>query len=1056
MSVLDARTGLITKNFISIPIILDNLVRGGIIITNKTPVKDDSHQLYTEHPLEKKISLPSDSFGSTDEFLLEFIAANARLVWKHALLGNKKRSSFSRISLCREARIAKLYIDCSLQQLVDKACRELNADLISVFAFNKHEKQLVTVVANRNTADCISTETRLAGTSFHTAKIINVHDTASLERWNPEIDFVGFRPNSLLCAPILDNAGQPVGVMQALNKNDAGFFSVEDEVRTSQFCREFYSLLQDSDFSAENMENCHASFVAKIFARLSVSETVSCMADEIRKIITDSVVCDYVGLYTLSSSNRDGVVVDDLVCQNSGDIIGGDSRRIIHSESIPVKILDAIKLGVIREYSGENSFESARNSLFEAFTPGISIRNALIYPINSGLKLGSLDDINSTDKDDTAKRSVVIVVRSSQRVSGFTTAVRDTIDIFMATLRITIRGVIKKELQNLSMKTLEEENCFKKNMLCAVRDHVILLDPGGHFLAWNQDPQILFGPILTTVMCGNSTSKSSSSNSSSNSSSFSIVPCEGSRVTGDSNGVAYDGTERTVSNLSTGQHFSTYFTSKNCPDLFSDLTDVCELSIVGGVVCVQESAVIVSTIHPTGVTIDYQLQLVETNCEEEETKNGENLSAMNVALVIRVRDDSTAADYDHSQSGRAGLKRLLSYNALIKPENGEAKTLVESANLMLKSIEMHHLIPNSEQQKLKEVTTSLDLLVYPEQRSEIPFKSHRRESDSLRYQLVDESIHTPGNVFEWDFNVLEIMNKNVLLNVIGHVIESLEVLDTLGINRECLANYIREICEKYHENPFHNFHHATCVTHFSFMLIRATEASKYLSAEQLFGVVISAVVHDVDHPGNTNMFEINYQSKLALLYNDLSVLENHHCSTAFQLMRAQSTNILNGLSKTTSSDVRKTIISCVLATDMSVHFQLVEETKKILTTGLCAFNEVQNQLFLCKLLVHSGDLSNPVRPFHIAQAWARKISEEFNLQVALEQKLQMPVLNFMITSDDKALCKNETGFASFVVAPMWRSLSSLFPALNPLVQQLDSNLLCWKQLLDSIMKDETV
>ena len=1035
MSALDARTGLVTKNFISIPVILDNSVRGGIIVTNKIRVRDDSHQHSRGYLHQNDTASLSNSFGPTDEFLLDFIATNARLVWKHALLGVKKKSSFSRISLCREARIAKLYIDCSLQQLVDKVCRELNADLISVFAYNKREKQLVSVIANRSTADHLSNEMRLAGRSYHTGKVINVHDTASFERRNPVINFVGFQTNSLLCVPILDCTDKAVGVMRAINKNNASHFSTEDEVIMSQFCREIYTLLQDSDFSCENMEYCHASFVAKIFARLSVSETMSCMADEIKNILMDSVVCDYVGLYTLTSSNGDGGTLDHLICQNSMYSTSTNNenlRRITHSQNIPCEILDAIKSGAIREYNGENNIEYQNNNLFETFIPGISIRNALIYPINNnGLKQEIInDDINSIDKEDDdniAARSVVVIVRSDQRVSGFSTAVRETIDIFMAALRIIIYGIIKKEQQNMSIKKLKVDNIIKKDILDALWDHAILLDHRGHFLAWNQDPSTLLGPLLSPLIC--------------------------------SNGLTCDVTKRTTSDCSTGQHFSKFFTSKNCPELFSDLTDVCDLNIGESVACVRESSIFLSSVYPSGVTIDYQLHSVEAISTDEETRNSEKLNASNIALVIKVKnDDSNSTDMDQSQSGRVRLKRLLSSNALslIQPENNDAKKLVESANLMLKSIEMHHLLPMNEQQKLREVTTSLNLLVYPEQRPSLSHKSHRRESNSLRYQLVDENINTPGNIFDWDFNVLEIMNKNVLLNVIGHVLESLDVLDKLGINRECLANYIRDVCEKYHDNPFHNFHHATSVTHFSYMLIRSTGASRYLSNEQLFGVIVSAVVHDVDHPGNTNMFEINSQSNLALLYNDQSVLENHHCSTAFQLMRGKSTNILNGLTKTASSDVRKTIISCVLATDMSVHFQLVEETKKILTAGVGAFNEVQNQLFLCKLLVHSGDLSNPVRPFHITQAWARKISAEFNAQVVLEQSLKMPVLNFMITSDDKALCKNEIGFASFVVAPMWRSLSSLFPALNPLVQQLDSNLLSWKQLLDSIMKDEAV
>jgi hypothetical protein len=237
-------------------------------------------------------------------------------------------------------------------------------------------------------------------------------------------------------------------------------------------------------------------------------------------------------------------------------------------------------------------------------------------------------------------------------------------------------------------------------------------------------------------------------------------------------------------------------------------------------------------------------------------------------------------------------------------------------------------------------------------------------------------------------------------------------------------------------------------------LIHATDAVNYLTPEQLFGVVLSAVVHDVDHPGNTNMFEINSSSQLALLYNDQSVLESHHCSTAFQLMRKPATNIFVGLSKPIAMELRKTIVSCVMATDMSVHFQLVDETKKIVAGGDYSFTEAHDRTFLCKLLVHAADLSNPVRPFHLTQAWARMISAEFNLQVATEQELGMPVLNFMMTPDDKALCKNETGFASFVVAPMWRSLSSLFPALLPLVQQLDSNLGTWKSMLEKILRAE--
>jgi hypothetical protein len=47
---------------------------------------------------------------------------------------------------------------------------------------------------------------------------------------------------------------------------------------------------------------------------------------------------------------------------------------------------------------------------------------------------------------------------------------------------------------------------------------------------------------------------------------------------------------------------------------------------------------------------------------------------------------------------------------------------------------------------------------------------------------------------------------------------------------------------------------------------------------------LSSAAHDVDHPGHNNMFEIKTKSKLATLYNDQAVLENHHAATFFFLL----------------------------------------------------------------------------------------------------------------------------------------------------------------------------
>ena len=61
-------------------------------------------------------------------------------------------------------------------------------------------------------------------------------------------------------------------------------------------------------------------------------------------------------------------------------------------------------------------------------------------------------------------------------------------------------------------------------------------------------------------------------------------------------------------------------------------------------------------------------------------------------------------------------------------------------------------------------------------------------------------------------------------------------------------------------------------------------------------MLIAMVVHDLDHPGRTNHFLSNSQHELALLYNDKSILENHHVATAFkETTRSSASNIFKHL-----------------------------------------------------------------------------------------------------------------------------------------------------------------
>jgi len=95
----------------------------------------------------------------------------------------------------------------------------------------------------------------------------------------------------------------------------------------------------------------------------------------------------------------------------------------------------------------------------------------------------------------------------------------------------------------------------------------------------------------------------------------------------------------------------------------------------------------------------------------------------------------------------------------------------------------------------------------------------------------------------------------------------------------------------------------------------------------LLGTFLSAAAHDMDHPGNNNVFETKTHSKLATLYNDISVLENHHAATFFFLIEDEDVNILSTFTGEEFNRIRKYIIDNILYTDMSKHFTFLAEIK---------------------------------------------------------------------------------------------------------------------------------
>lgn len=61
-------------------------------------------------------------------------------------------------------------------------------------------------------------------------------------------------------------------------------------------------------------------------------------------------------------------------------------------------------------------------------------------------------------------------------------------------------------------------------------------------------------------------------------------------------------------------------------------------------------------------------------------------------------------------------------------------------------------------------------------------------------------------------------------------------------------------------------------------------------------------------------------SELALMYNDLSVLENHHLAVGFKLLQEDNCDIFQNLSKKQRQSLRKMVIDMVTPTSLPTQF----------------------------------------------------------------------------------------------------------------------------------------
>ncbi|KAM9605188.1 cGMP-inhibited 3',5'-cyclic phosphodiesterase 3B isoform 2-T2 [Morphnus guianensis] len=350
------------------------------------------------------------------------------------------------------------------------------------------------------------------------------------------------------------------------------------------------------------------------------------------------------------------------------------------------------------------------------------------------------------------------------------------------------------------------------------------------------------------------------------------------------------------------------------------------------------------------------------------------------------------------------------------------------------------------------------------------------QSPTLVTMLLDhDSLMEKMN--NWNFQIFDLVQEmgdqsgRILSQVTYTLFQDTGLFEIFKIPTQEFMNYFCALENGYRDIPYHNRIHATDVLHAVWYLTTRPipgfqqihnehimesdmdEASgiapvrvSYISSKscsiaddsygclasnipalELMALYVAAAMHDYDHPGRTNAFLVATNAPQAVLYNDRSVLENHHAASAWNLFLSQPEyNFLSNLDHVEFKRFRFLVIEAILATDLKKHFDFLAEfnakVNDINSHGIEWSNE-NDRLLACQICIKLADINGPAKVRELHLKWTEGIVNEFYEQGDEEASLGLPISPFMDRSSPQ-LAKLQESFITHIVGPLCNSYNA--------------------------------
>ncbi|KYO22075.1 hypothetical protein Y1Q_0000689 [Alligator mississippiensis] len=433
----------------------------------------------------------------------------------------------------------------------------------------------------------------------------------------------------------------------------------------------------------------------------------------------------------------------------------------------------------------------------------------------------------------------------------------------------------------------------------------------------------------------------------------------------------------------------------------------------------------------------------------------------------------TSTSYSCSSCGRQILKPILTSESEFGAEY-QGKKSGEDGSIDISKESFHHT--EKQQNEKKEHRDCRKILRESDYQQMDQMQNNQSDMEydpSLEVMLIDhDSLMEKMN--NWNFQIFDLVqemgdkSRRILSQVIYTLFQDTGLFEIFKIPAQEFMNYFRALENGYRDIPYHNRIHATDVLHAVWYLTTrpipgfhqvhsehikesdidadsgmTPERVTYISSKscpvfdnryacmasnipalELMALYVAAAMHDYDHPGRTNAFLVATNAPQAVLYNDRSVLENHHAAAAWSLFLSQPEyNFLSNLDHVEFKRFRFLVIEAILATDLKKHFDFLAEfnakASDINSPGIEWSNE-NDRLLVCQICIKLADINGPAKSRDLHLKWTEGIVNEFYEQGDEEASLGLPISPFMDRSSPQ-LAKLQESFITHIVGPLCNS-----------------------------------